>query len=105
MCVCVCVCLSVCLSVSVSACLCLCLCMFVTVSVFRCASYPALAPGCIMVADPKDPLCCQAPQCTPPNNPNIAPTGVIGVVTGNGLPPVPTPSPGAPSAPTPTQSE
>ncbi|XP_076470008.1 uncharacterized protein LOC143300296 [Babylonia areolata] len=62
----------------------------------RCAVYPNIAPGCVMVADPKDPLCCKAPQCSPPTNPNVPPTGVIGVVTGSGLPIVPTPSPGGP---------
>ncbi|XP_070202959.1 uncharacterized protein [Littorina saxatilis] len=68
----------------------------------RCAKYPNISPDCIMVADPKDPVCCQAPQCSPPTNPNVPPTGVIGVVTGNGLPPIPTPSPGAPTGPAPT---
>lgn len=57
----------------------------------RCAQFPDLAPGCIMVPDPKDPSCCQAPQCTTPTNPNVPPTGVFGQVQGNSLTPTPTP--------------
>ena len=55
-CVCACVCLCV-LCVSVCVSVLVCVCVFVSVSMFRCASYPALAPGYIMVTDPKDPLC------------------------------------------------
>ncbi|KAK7505814.1 hypothetical protein BaRGS_00003085, partial [Batillaria attramentaria] len=62
----------------------------------RCPTYLNVAPDCILAPDPKDPLCCKAPQCTPPTNINTPPKGVLGQVEGYGLPPTPTPSPGAP---------
>ena len=46
-----------------------------------------------MVPDPRDPICCQAPQCS-----SVNVTGVTGAITGFGTPPAPTagptPSPG-----------
>ncbi|KAL5022346.1 hypothetical protein ScPMuIL_001501 [Solemya velum] len=67
----------------------------------RCLVFQAPA-NCILVPDPKDPICCQMPQCTPTAN-TSTPTGVIGSFIGNGQPPVPTPntnvspSPGGPT--------
>ena len=61
----------------------------------RCPQYPNIGPSCMMVVDPQDPVCCKIPQCS--QGPNTAvPTGVVGVVTGSGLPPAagPTPTPG-----------
>ncbi|XP_041376891.1 uncharacterized protein LOC121389362 [Gigantopelta aegis] len=61
----------------------------------RCPQYLNIAPNCIMVVDPQDPVCCKVPQCNHGTNTAI-PTGVVGVVTGQGLPPTggPTPTPG-----------
>lgn len=65
-----------------------------------------------MVADPKDPQCCQVPECTPTPGPNGYPTPVPGVspmpsvvtnVPGfvTGVAPTPTPGPdGKTPAPT-----
>lgn len=39
---------------------------------FRCANYPQVPTGCIMVTDPND-ACCQIPQCNimPTPKPNV----------------------------------
>ena len=50
----------------------------------RCPTYNP-QPGCTMVADPRDPICCLAPQC-----PSANITGVTGGITGYGTPPTPT---------------
>ncbi|XP_067652673.1 mucin-2-like [Haliotis asinina] len=55
----------------------------------RCPTYNNLAPTCVMVPDPQDPICCKAPKC---DNGNST-TGVIGTITGNGRPPTPGPVP------------
>ena len=55
----------------------------------RCAKYKNVAPSCVMVPDPTDPVCCQAPQCSSPTG--KTPVGVTGSVTGIGKPPTPTP--------------
>ncbi|XP_046570033.1 uncharacterized protein LOC124278355 [Haliotis rubra] len=55
----------------------------------RCAYFNSIAPNCVMVPDPKDPSCCLAPQCDQTNK--TVPTGVIGHITGYGLPPTPQP--------------
>ena len=75
---------------------------WVCVSIHRCAKYPTVPSQCMMVADPKDPQCCQIPQCLPTPGPNGFPTpkpgqnpiptivtNVPGVITGK--PPTPTP--------------
>ncbi|XP_071091876.1 uncharacterized protein [Haliotis cracherodii] len=55
----------------------------------RCPSYPSIAPNCVMVPDPLDPTCCQAPQCN--NQPHQTPSGIQGTITGYGKPPTPAP--------------
>ncbi|XP_046585152.1 uncharacterized protein LOC124292144 [Haliotis rubra] len=76
----------------------------------RCPSYSSIAPNCVMVPDPLDPTCCQAPQCN--NQPHQTPTGIQGTITGYGKPPTPapqatplpggiTPTPGVTQQPTP----
>ena len=47
----------------------------------RCPKYDNIPSSCIMVADPNDPNCCQAPQC------NNVTAGVQGSITGSGHPP------------------
>lgn len=55
-----------------------------------------------MVPDPKDPTCCEVPQCVPvpkpgetlPTDTSLTVTGVPGVISGSGTPPPPTPGPG-----------
>lgn len=62
----------------------------------RCGDYPKVDPSCIMVPDPKDPTCCQVPECplipsggTTPGQPTIIrPTQPTAVFTN-----MPTPSP------------
>ncbi|XP_060570089.1 uncharacterized protein LOC132728460 isoform X2 [Ruditapes philippinarum] len=56
----------------------------------RCATYTGYqSASCIYVPDPKDPVCCQIPQCNQVNS--TVPAPVTGVHTGGG--PVPTPRP------------
>ncbi|XP_060567789.1 mucin-2-like isoform X2 [Ruditapes philippinarum] len=65
----------------------------------RCAKFPTIPTGCKMVPDPKDPTCCEVPQCIPiPGPGKTLPTGgpqtitgVPGVISGSGTPPAPTP--------------
>ena len=52
--------------------------------------------NCVMAPDPNDPICCEAPLCSPPSNPNVPPTGVVGTVTGANPIPNPTPFPTPP---------
>lgn len=48
----------------------------------RCTTYTSIPSQCTLVADPKDPECCEVPQCitVPPNptNGTIVITGVTG---------------------------
>ena len=75
----------------------------ITINICRCSVYTSVAPGCTMVPDPKDPDCCEIPDC--PIVPPVSPTpGIVtfqpgpgGVVTGIGL--VPTPKPGVSPSP------
>ncbi|XP_052233684.1 uncharacterized protein LOC127846468 isoform X4 [Dreissena polymorpha] len=61
----------------------------------RCAKYASVPSGCQLVPDPKDPTCCQVPQCIPvpgpgqtvPTNGPFTVTGVPGVISGSGTPP------------------
>ncbi|XP_052816208.1 uncharacterized protein LOC128242861 isoform X2 [Mya arenaria] len=61
----------------------------------RCAKYPSVPTGCTLVPDPKDPTCCEVPQCIPvpgpgqtvPTDQPFTVTGVPGVVSGSGTPP------------------
>ncbi|XP_041376878.1 uncharacterized protein LOC121389349 [Gigantopelta aegis] len=55
----------------------------------RCPKYTNMDPSCVMVPDPTDPVCCQAPQCSSPTG--KTPIGITGSVTGIGKPPTPTP--------------
>lgn len=57
----------------------------------RCTEYPQMTPGCSLVADSKDPLCCKVPQCqVPPKYSNQTgfidiPTPPPGVITGGSV--------------------
>lgn len=69
----------------------------------RCAAYPNLTPTCHLVADPKDPFCCEVPECTfNPVNGTFSgfgyPTAAPGVITGGS---VVNPTPRPVIAPTP----
>ncbi|XP_060081054.1 uncharacterized protein LOC132560404 [Ylistrum balloti] len=70
----------------------------------RCSKYNNLPSGCTLTADPKDPQCCQVPQCPLPQQPQgvsptpglvYQPSPVYGGITGIGqaTTPLPTPQP------------
>ena len=67
---------------------------------YRCAKYSSLPAGCTLVADPSDPLCCEAPQCTPQMNSSVPyPTPPLGHKTGGYVTPAPTLKPGVSPSP------